>query len=327
MNKLLIRNILKKLLLTILSTIVVFLAMILIMIAFFPPKPPPVLESIAAPFRSVDFSDLPLLSHYSARDGAMLAYRAYPARRPGRTVVLIHGSSGSSRSMHPLARYLHERGFTAYSLDIRGHGMSGRRGDIEYSGQLENDLEDFVNRVLKGHRGAALVGFSSGGGFALRFAAGPDQKLFSRYVLLSPFLSYNAPTVRPGADKWASASVLRIIGISLLGPVGEKLFGSLPVIDFAVDPRTAQYQTPQYSFRLLENFRPHYDYVSDMAAAKQPMTVLVGEKDELFNPKAFKPLFVKYRPGTRVIVVPGVGHITLTTDMAGITAIAKVLAR
>jgi non-heme chloroperoxidase len=166
-----------------------------------------------------------------------------------------------------------------------------------------------------------------GGGFALRFAAGPGQKFFSRYILLSPFLSYNSPTVKPGGDKWASASVMRIIGISLLGPVGEKFFGGLTVIDYAVDPRAAKYQTPRYSFRLLENFRPHYDFASDMAAAKQPMTVLVGERDELFNPEAFKPLFSRYRPGTRVVLVPGVGHITLTTDMAGIHAIAKELSR
>jgi hypothetical protein len=52
---------------------------------------------------------------------------------------LVHGTAGPGTSMHALAEALRAAGVTAYVLDIRGHGGSGRRGDIDYIGQLVAD--------------------------------------------------------------------------------------------------------------------------------------------------------------------------------------------
>jgi pimeloyl-ACP methyl ester carboxylesterase len=285
------------------------------------------MESIAAPFRSMNFSNLPSLNRYPARDGAELAYRVYPVLHPKKTAVLIHGSSGASRSMHALAAYLYGQGMAVYVPDMRGHGDSGCKGDIAYVGQLEDDLEDFVNQVLKDKRDATLVGFSAGGGFALRFAGSSRQELFANYLLLAPFLRYDAPTTRPNNGEWANASVPRIIGLSLLGPIGKKWFGHLPVLAFAIDPKTAQYQTATYSYRLWSNFGPHYNYKADMKAAKQPITVIIGKDDELFYPQKYLPVFAGSQPHAEIIIVPDVGHITLISEQAGISAIAKTLAQ
>ena len=179
------QRLMKKLLLILVTVVIVFVLIIGVMIAIPPPKSLPPLEAIAAPFRSVDFSKVPDLHYYTARDGSKLAYREYLKQDAKQVVVLAHSSSGSGLSMHPLAEYLQKQGMAVYSLDIRGHGNSGRKGDIDYIGQLEDDMEDFVNQVLKQHE-ATLAGFSLGGGFVLRFAAGSRQKLFRRYVLLSP---------------------------------------------------------------------------------------------------------------------------------------------
>ena len=136
-----------------------------------PGKPHP-MGSITDPFTSVDFSDLPQMSRLTARDGTKLAYRFYaPATSaPSKgSVVLIHGSSATSSSMHPMAKALSAAGFVTYALDIRGHGGSGRKGQIAYIGQLEDDLTDFMKAVSP-RPPVTLAGFSSGGGFALRFA-------------------------------------------------------------------------------------------------------------------------------------------------------------
>ena len=316
----------KKILLVLVSIAVIFVVVVSVMIAIPPPKSLPKLEAIAAPFRNVDFSKVPELKDYTARDGARLTYREYSKQHAKQIVVLVHGSSGSSLSMHPLAEYLQNQDMEVYSLDIRGHGNSGRKGDIDYIGQLEDDMEDFANQVLRRHE-ATLVGLSLGGGFVLRFAASARQKLFSQYVLLSPYIGVDSPTVRPKSGGWAHTSYPRIIGISLLGPVGRKIFGHLPVITYAIDPATAKYQVAQYSFNLLMNLSPHSNYRADIASVKQPLAVLVGEKDELFNANAFEPLFTKSRLGTKIIIVPNVGHITLTTSLQGMSAIAKAIAR
>ena len=180
----------KKLFITFATLIILFILVISIMIAIPPADSIPTLESIAAPFRKVDFSGVPDLKYFTSRNGTKLAYREYSKQKPEYTVVLVHGSSGSSISMHPLAEYLNRQGMHVFVSDIRGHGASGRKGDIDYIGQIEDDMEDFATLVLKGRK-ATLVGFSLGGGFVLRFAAGDRQKLFINYILLPPMKGDN----------------------------------------------------------------------------------------------------------------------------------------
>ena len=294
-------------------------------IAFTAPKAPLLMEAIAAPFRTMNFMTLPPVSHYSARDGAKLAYRSYPAPKAKQTVVLIHGSSGSSRSMHALAQYLQRNNIDVYALDVRGHGESGRKGDIDYVGQLEDDLEDFRNQMFKGEKDLTLLGLSSGGGFVLRFAGSNRQQLFNRYVALAPFIRYDAPTTRPNNGEWAKASIPRILAITILGAAGQKWLGYLPVIAFGINPQTAQYQTATYSYRLWSNFGLHYNYSDDLKAIKQPLKVLVGANDELFYPQKFMQIFAESQPHPEIKIVPGAGHITLTTEPSALSAIAEVI--
>ncbi|MFL5263140.1 MAG: alpha/beta hydrolase, partial [Anaeromyxobacteraceae bacterium] len=192
------------------------------------PSAPPPLASIAAPLRSVDWSALPPPSSFAARDGERLAYRAYaPAGGGARaTVVLIHGSSARSESVHPLARGLARAGYAVVVPDVRGHGASGPKGRVRYIGQLEDDLEDLVRAAAPGSP-RILAGFSSGGGYALRFAGGARQALFDRYVLLSPFLGPRAPTYRAGP--WVGVGVPRIVALTLLNRAGVSALNGLPV--------------------------------------------------------------------------------------------------
>ena len=176
-----------------------------------PITPLPELTSISKTARAVDRSTMPPLSRFSARDGTELAYRHYPARGTpsGKIAILVHGSSGSSVAVHALADALAARGVETYAPDIRGHGGSGSRGDISFTGQLENDMADFVALVRKTAptQPLTLMGHSAGGGFALRVAASPIQDLFARTVLLAPYLGYDAPTNRPDSGGWAKADM------------------------------------------------------------------------------------------------------------------------
>ncbi len=283
---------------------------------------------IAAVFRAADYSHLPSLSYYQARDGVKLAYRSYPSgASSSKTVVLIHGSTGSSMMMHPLAKYLQGQGIHVYAPDMRGHGSSGEKGDIAYIGQLEDDLEDFIHEVVKERQDLTLVGFSSGGGFALRFAAGDRQNYFDRYILLAPFIGYNAPTNRPDISAWANASIARIICLSLLGPVGEKCLGHLPVLAFAADPENARNQTAVYSYRLLKNFGAHQNYKADLKNAAKPIAVMVGQEDEFFYPQKFLPVFAAGQPHAEITIVPDVGHVSLIIDGSALEAIAQQIVR
>lgn len=164
------------------GTVLVLVVMVTLALLLGGPSAPPPMKSIVEPFQTVSLAKLPALKQYTARDGTRLAYRYYPADSgvAKGSVVLLHGSGASSRSMHVIAREFAEAGFAAYALDVRGHGASGKNGDIAYVGQLEDDLADFVEAVEPAGP-ATLVGFSSGGGFALRFAGSQRQEMFAGY--------------------------------------------------------------------------------------------------------------------------------------------------
>ena len=290
-------------------------------VAFGGPAQPAPMQSISNPFKTVDFSNVPPAQRFAARDGVQLAYRVYPAgaNTSTRSVVLIHGSSSRSNSMHPMAKGFAQAGYTAYALDVRGHGESGTRGQIAYIGQLEDDLEDFMKAVKPAGR-KTLVGFSSGGGFALRFAGDARQKLFDAYLLLSPFLHQDAATYRPNSGGWTTVGLPRIIGLIILNRLGITTFNDLPVIAFALDAEAQRSLTPQYSFSLAQNFRPRHDYRVNIMAARQPMEVLVGQSDEVFYADRFAAVFGEAGRDVPVTIVPETGHMDLVLKPAAIQA-------
>ncbi len=291
------------------------------------PKAPPPLASISAPFKNLDYSAMPASQRYRARDGAQLAYRHYVANGTARgSVVLVHGSSARSNSLHPLAMSLAQAGWQVDALDMRGHGESGVKGDIAYIGQLEDDIEDFMKQAaLPGSK--TLIGFSSGGGFVLRFAADARQAVFDRYVLLSPMLHQDAPTARPNNGGWVSVGIPRYVAIMLLNRLGISAFNHLPVIAFALNDKGREFLTESYSYTLASNFRPHNDYAADIRNAKQPMQLLVGKEDELFIAEQFEPVMRAQGSQVPVTIVPGANHMGMTLNHAAIDAIATALAK
>jgi len=282
-------------------------------IIFGGPGTPHPMGSITDPFGSVDFSDLPPLSEFAARDGTQLAYRRYvpTSVTPGQgSVVLVHGSSATSSSMHPMAKAFSAAGYPTYALDIRGHGASGRKGQIAYIGQLEDDLSDFMHAVSP-PAPVTLAGFSSGGGLALRFAGGSQQNLFQNYLLLAPFLSPDAPTVRPDSGGWASVGLPRIIAIAFLNGFGIHAFNSIPVLRFAISENTKAILTPEYSYALTMNFGPQRDYLANIRSMHQPFRVLVGANDEIYYPDRFAGVLKQAGKDIPVTMVPGVDHTQL----------------
>mgnify|MGYP003509753687 CR=1 FL=1 len=228
------------------------------------------------------------------------------------------------------AKALFAAGYAAYALDMRGHGASGTKGQIDHVGQLEDDIEDFM-RVLQPVRPATLIGFSSGGGFVLRFAADARQRLFDNYLLLSPFISQDAPTYRPNSGGWVSVGVPRVVGLSLLNAVGVHALNTLPVTRFALNDYGMTHLTPAYSFALASNFRPSTDWRANIQAATRPMALLAGSDDEAFHADRFAAVFAEAGRPIEVTLLPGVGHIGLTLEPAAaqavVTAVEKLNGR
>lgn len=288
----------------------------------------PPMDSINAPFSRVDYTSLPPLQTYMARDGAALGYRSYNPVVSGSLdyIVLVHGSASRSDSMHVLGKALAVAGYRVYALDMRGHGKSGMKGDIQYVGQLEDDIEDFILSVQPEGSGT-MIGFSAGGGFALRLAGSHRQNLFDRYLLLSPFIHYTALTYRPGNGGWADVGVPRFIALMILDRLGIRWFEHLPVIAFAMNAEEKRVLTPTYSFTLFRNFKPPDDFAACIRSVRRPLKVLVGEKDEVFYAKQFRPTFSAAGRDIPVVVVPGVDHAGLVLARAAVAEVISMLHR
>lgn len=309
------------------AAILLLATVIALAVGFGGPAPVAALDSINAPFRNLDYSAMPAVQRYTARDGATLAYRHYAsatAATPGATtsqrrIVLIHGSSASSRSMHPMAQALVAAGYTVDALDVRGHGDSGTRGQIGYIGQLEDDVADFM-RDVPHPAPSTLIGFSAGAGFALRFAASPQAALFDRYVLLAPFL-IQAPSNRPGGGGWASVGLPRIIALTVLNKIGVTAWNDLPVTQFALNAEARKLLTASYSYALAANFGTHLDYAQDIRRAPSAIKLIAGLDDELMLPERYAPIFASAGKTLAVTLVPGANHIGLTLNAPALAAV------
>jgi alpha-beta hydrolase superfamily lysophospholipase len=301
------------------------------------PKPLPPLRSIGDPFKDVHFEGMPTLLFFTARDGAQLAYRRYATADIGNgngngngrgSVMLVHGSSANSNSVHPLAQSFLEAGYTVYAFDIRGHGKSGVKGQVSYIGQLDDDLEDFVNAVHPA-RPRTLLGFSSGGGFALRVAGSLRGVQFDNFLFMAPYVHYKAMTNRSGGSAaWAAMGIPRLVSLILLNRVGVRYFNDLPVLNFAVAESPKADLVRQYSYALALSFQPPDDYRTVLRSIARPVEVIAGGDDELFFADKYRPLLDETgRSDIPVTIVPDTGHISLTLSSAGRAAALAAVRR
>jgi alpha-beta hydrolase superfamily lysophospholipase len=258
----------------------------------------------------MDYSGLPALKSFVSRDGESLGYRCYGAPSD-KVMILLHGSGWHSRYFLPLAEYVSSAGAAqVYTPDLRGHGPNPkRRGDLDYIGQFEDDLADLISLIRNDHPDAMLIigGHSSGGGLTIRFAGGPYGQQADAFLLISPFLKYNAPTMRPKSGGWARAHALRIAGLTMLNNVGIHWFDHLTAIEFNMptDARDGT-ETLSYTHRLNTAYAPR-DYKRDLKSITQPLLVVAGTSDDAFLSDQFEPVIRRYAEA-QVVLLEGVSH-------------------
>lgn len=296
-----------------------------------PLQRPAEMRSVSDSAKGIDWSTLPPLERFQARDGTWLGFRHYAPKGTAtdRGAIFVHGSSASSATVnHALTAALATRGVETWALDMRGHGGSGTRGDLGYVGQLEDDLVDFVAHVRKSAPDLplTLIGHSAGAGFSLRVAATPIvQDLFVRTVLIAPYLGYDAPTNRPQSGGWANADLPRLFGLRALRKLGIDCCSQLPVLAFAVPANSERILVPAYSDRLMRNFATR-GYRLDLAATTHPLTIFGGANDEMMISDKYAEAVQAIKPSVDVKVLEGVNHMGMVTNPKAVSVIAEDVA-
>lgn len=284
----------------------------------------PVDDLRAEPGQGLDFlrlsgTSLPPLQTYRARDGAPLGFRRWESGRAGAPlVVALHGSGWHGAQFGGLGAGLAAAGVDVVAPDLRGHGPApARRGDVDYIGQLEDDIADLITAQARPGQEVVLLGHSSGGGLVIRFAGGAQGALIDRAVLLAPFVQHDAPTARPASGGWARVMVRRVIGLSLLNAAGIRALNGLAVIQFrfpaaVLDGPQGATATRAYSYRLNASYAPRRDWRADVAALPE-FLLLAGRADEAFRAEAYEPSFAPLTVRGRYALT-GAGHLGLVDD-------------
>jgi lipase len=113
----------------------------------------------------------------------------------GRTVVALHGVTGSAQVFRRLADRLPE--FRVVAPDLRGHGASGKEPPWDLSIHLR-DLRETLDAL--GISRAPFIGYSFGGRLALELLAA-DRSRIEKLVLLDPALQMDPQVVAADAEQ------------------------------------------------------------------------------------------------------------------------------
>jgi predicted alpha/beta hydrolase len=236
------------------------------------------------------------LTAIKGRDGFDLQVRDYPSAAPDAPlVVLIHGSGWHGLQFDGLARQLSE---TAHVIvpDLRGHGPKpGRRGDVDYIGQLEDDLADLIAAYRTDGQQVVMGGHSSGGGLVV--------------------LKHDAPTTRTDAGGWTHVMLRRIIGLSMLNTVRITALNHLEIIQLnmpkvVLEGALGDTATTAYSYRLNASFAPRARYLDDVAALPK-FVLIAGADDEAFDAALYEPTMTPATDKGSYVTVADTGHLDI----------------
>jgi len=266
---------------------------------------------------------------YSARDGAQLPYRYYQGSSDT-VLIFLHGITEPSLYLREFGRYLSRLGLAdVYLPDLRGYGdRPVRRGDIDYIGQLDDDLEDLFGHVRHRHPGARIVfgGHSAGGATALRQTIRPIHKEIAAYLLLAPALSPNAPLDRKGGSgNESKVSIPRYLALLLLNAAGIRRFnGAVVYRRLTPSERLHGTETCRLSYRLAASRMVGNRYGDYLAKLTQPTLVLVGEDDEVFDAHAYASLYGQFCQAD-VHVVPNQNHDSILREEVPLSLVSNWL--
>jgi alpha-beta hydrolase superfamily lysophospholipase len=297
--------------------------------------------SIDPAVHAVMAAPAPPVQRYRARDGAELAFREFEptatTAAPPVVAIVFHGSAGHSRNLTVLGDALAAAGVPTFTPDARGQGLSGRRGDIDYIGQLDDDLADFVAVVRRKYPAAKLVlaGHSSGGGFVLRVAGEPLGRQFARFVLIAPYLGVRAPSTNQ-ASGWSEPDMPRIAALAALNQLGVTRFNGLTTVRFNLPPGAERDGvTAAWSYRMMNNFGPRGmtqltgepAYLTDARNAAAPIELVAGAADEQMNAPLYAAAFKGLAHPPQIELAPGVRHMEALSDPRSVRLIVEAVER
>jgi 2-succinyl-6-hydroxy-2,4-cyclohexadiene-1-carboxylate synthase len=222
-----------------------------------------------------------------------------------RDLVLLHGFTHTGGSWDPVIAALAES-YRATAPDIRGHGSASALEPVA----LEAVIDD-VAALAPGP--FTLVGYSMGGRIALHAALAPELSSRVRRLVLvgaSPGIADPAQRdERRSADERLAGEIERMTIDEFAHRWAQTpvLAAQPPAVAAAVHTDRLRNQ-PAALARALRGLGTGAlpSLWERLAGIAQPVTLVVGERDEKF--RAIAAEMARALPHARVAVIPGTGH-------------------
>lgn len=242
-----------------------------------------------------------------------LSYKDYGEGRP---VVLIHGWPLSKDMWEYQLEDLVNAGLRVIKYDRRGFGKSSKPWDGYDYDTLTEDLHAVIEQLDL--RDAVLVGFSMGGGEAVRYINRYGTNRVSKLVLVSavtPYLS-RANNNPDGVDESVYADILRKIKedrMAFLEDFGKKFFGvslvshpvSTPLLEYY--HMLAAQAAPRATTQCVIAFS-QTDFRNDLEAINVPTLIIHGDDDKTVPIEASSERTARMIPESQYIVYNGAPH-------------------
>jgi len=242
-----------------------------------------------------------------------LSYKDYGEGRP---VVLIHGWPLSKDMWEYQLEDLVNAGLRVIKYDRRGFGKSSKPWNGYDYDTLTEDLHTVLEQLDL--RDAVLVGFSMGGGEAVRYISRYGTDRVSKLVLVSAVTPYLLRTANnpDGVDESVFADMLEKIRedrMAFLEDFGKKFFGvslishpvSTPLLEYY--HMLAAQASPRSTTQCAISFS-QTDFRSDVEAITIPTLIIHGDDDKTVPIEASGERTARMIPESQFIVYNGAPH-------------------
>ena len=270
----------------------------------------------AAEAAGISFSDdTPAIQHTIAGKACDLSYLDWGTSPDKPAIIFVHGFLQQARSWDFTCLALRDR-FSCLSLDLRGHGDSGRPVNPDFTTHhYQSDLSALVQHLLDSGAASSvsICGLSLGGQLAYLYAASNPDIVDSIIVVdVAPELNREA---RRGVRRFIDslprdgtfdALVKRVTELSPLR-TGEAVRGSLErAVNIDADGNWEWKHDP----RLFDYHRVSYtpeELWCALGSVTAPTLFVLGKNSRLVAPETVQRM-VQTVPGSNAVHLPNASH-------------------
>ncbi|WP_051254603.1 alpha/beta hydrolase [Halobacillus kuroshimensis] len=256
---------------------------------------------------------------YTARDFSTLSYMSsHQSDHCEEALIIIHGITAELTEQKKFASAC-RRDADVFLPVLRGYDHKNKRGDLDYIGQYDDDLFDFIHYIKKkGYKRITLMGHSMGCANLLRLIK-KNPAIGDAYIFTAPFFHPAVPVYKneasdpsgEGDDVEYTVYTKKVMVLMTLYKMNVHRFEKASAAE--IPDEFASTGRLSLSFRLLVSRFPEKVTSALLKGVQAPVTIAVGSEDEVIEAEKLKKWAedIWDRP---VDILPGADHNDILYD-------------